>query len=106
MEPLLSLSPLGSAANFTCVTPEGAAFLRWDVELYGVGSTLRIPGDGFDQTVLTQRGIFVITANSSFSVLHVNATLANNGTVASCVLVNLESSAGVTLIVYGKKKLK
>ncbi|KAL5500474.1 hypothetical protein EMCRGX_G012041 [Ephydatia muelleri] len=101
VEPPLSLSPLGSLANFTCIPPVGSSFLRWDIMLPDVGSTLRIPNDEFDLAVLTPRGINV-TFNSSFSVLHINVTSANNNTVASCVLVNLQSSAYVSLVAYDR----
>lgn len=104
VEPPLSLSPLGSLANFTCIPPEGSSFLRWDIMLPDVGSTLRIPNDVVDLAVLTPRGINV-TFNSSFSVLHINVTSANNNTVASCVLVNLQSSEYVSLVAYGKHVL-
>lgn len=100
VEPLLALSPQGSVANFTCVAPNGS-FLRWDVIPYGIDATLRLPGDTFDQDMLSPRGIYAVSTSSS-SVLYINATLANNGTLASCVLMSLDSSAWVTLITYGE----
>ena len=100
VDPQLALTPLGSFANFTCTAPSSGSFLRWDVMLVGVEATLRLPGDGFDQTMLDSRGIYAIS-NGSRSVLYVSATATNNGTRASCVFASLDTSAWVTVIAYG-----
>ena len=84
--------------------------MRWQVQFVGNMTALRLPDDaGF----LATRGVSYALFNASqssmvpYSVLHVNATVDNNGTTVKCIQIYSAGKALMvalvaTLIVYGE----